>query len=423
MKTSIKFVIVFFLCVAQSFAVVALATWWVNPYSLYREVESDPQAAVWLSKQLRLAKGFYARALKPQGIALGASTSQLAIDVDHPGWNADAQPRYNLSFPGAYMYENLRYYQHARALAPVKQILLGLDFVAFNIFAPLSDDYRDAMIAADANGAPRKDDFHVNAVALVSLDAVTASQKKALAGKRGTHYSNGREIPEETEERRWRSAMLGSATGFITRLLLPPPAHRFCLEDANGDNPNFEYLETLLKTAQADGADLRLYIQPAHATLLEALAELGYLETYMDWERKLTALVERVNASASDSTPIPLWDFSAYSAFTAETLPQDEATPMQWYWDVGHYKKELGDRVQDRVFGYVSPERPGLESFGARLTGATIESHLASLLDKQKRYRKANATDLEELKARIKDIEQNLPAFDCKALNAKNQPR
>ncbi len=152
MKDATKFIFVFTLCVLQVLIVIGALNWFVDPYSIHRSPPVNPRQPMWMSKQLRIAKALYVRKLAPKGIVLGASTAQLAIDPDHPGWNNEIQPRYNLALPGANMYENLRYYQHARANAPLQQVLLGLDFVAFNHFTPLSDDFKEGLIASDKNG-------------------------------------------------------------------------------------------------------------------------------------------------------------------------------------------------------------------------------------------------------------------------------
>ena len=32
-------------------------------------------------------------------------------------------------------------------------------------------------------------------------------------------------------------------------------------------------------------------------------------------------------------------------------------TPMRWYWDYSHYRKETGDLMLDRIFDYRDPSR------------------------------------------------------------------
>ena len=96
-----------------------------------------------------------------------------------------------------------------------------------------------------------QDHIHDNfLLTLLSLSAVKASQKKLLYRGEGTHFSNGRVIPQgKIGELRsngrsvpQRLLLLHSATQFIPRLLMHPPGHRFCLYDEMGSNHNFLYL-------------------------------------------------------------------------------------------------------------------------------------------------------------------------------------
>ena len=134
MNSNIKFLLIFFLSVGQVLLLIGGFNWWVDPYDIYHPAEYKSNDPIWVSKQLRLAKAYRVRQLKPQGIVIGASTSQLGIDPDHPGWKEKVYPRYNVALPGTNSYESFRYFQHAHALNPIKQLLIGLDFFSFNIF-------------------------------------------------------------------------------------------------------------------------------------------------------------------------------------------------------------------------------------------------------------------------------------------------
>ena len=149
---------------------------------------------------------------------------------------------------------------------PPKQVLIGLDFVSFNVFSKLSDDFNEFYMIVSREGK-RQDHYLTNlAVTLFSLSAIKASQKKMFYRGEGTHFSNGTEIGEEidSQPRNNRSTMMWSATKFVTRLLMPPPTHRFCLDDGVRANPSFQYLRQILETSKESEADVRLFIQPTH---------------------------------------------------------------------------------------------------------------------------------------------------------------
>ena len=133
MNDYIKFLIILILSVVQVLLVITVFNWWVDPYGIFHVAEYDPKKPIWVSKQLRLAKVHRLKQLKPQGIVLGSSSSQLGIDPSHPGWDQDVYPRYNAGLPGASLYETFRFFQHSQAVSHPKQILIGLDFITFNI--------------------------------------------------------------------------------------------------------------------------------------------------------------------------------------------------------------------------------------------------------------------------------------------------
>ncbi len=282
MNDNIKFLIIFFLSVGQVLLLIGGFNWLIDPYDIYHPAEYKPNNLVWTSKQLRLAKAYRVRQLRPQGIVIGASTSQLGINPNHPGWGANVYPRYNLALPGANLYESFRYFQHSQALSPPKQILIGLDFISFNIFTQLSDDFKESYMVVSREGK-RQDYFLTDLViTLFSLSAIKASQKKMFYRGEGTHFSNGTEFSEEADSQSidMRSIMMWSATKFVSRLLMPPPAHRFCLDDETRANSSFQYLRQILETAKESEADVRLFIPPMHVYFLEILKTLGIMEDY-----------------------------------------------------------------------------------------------------------------------------------------------
>jgi len=416
-NSNIKFLLIFFLSVGQILLLIGGFNWWIDPYDIYHPAEYKSNDPVWMSKQLRLAKAYRVKQLKPQGIVIGASTSQLGIDPDHPGWRKNVYPRYNLALPGANSYESFRFFQHSHALNPPKQVLIGLDFVSFNVFSKLSDDFNEFYMIVSREGK-RQDHYLTNlAVTLFSLSAIKASQKKMFYRGEGTHFSNGTEIGEEidSQPRNNRSTMMWSATKFVTRLLMPPPTHRFCLDDGVRANPSFQYLRQILETSKESEADVRLFIQPTHVYLLEVLKTLGMMEEYEKWRHRLIDLVESVNKKYPKNLKFPLWDFSGYNTVTMDEVPPAEELkrPMDWYYDVGHFKKSLGDLIQDRIFNYSDEERVVPKDFGIQINSKNIDLYQRAQRSKQMEYMLVHQEEVKELAGRVNVIKKKIRDFDC----------
>ena len=108
-------------------------------------------------------------------------------------------------------------------------------------------------------------------------------------------------------------------------------------------------------------------IYPYHAHILVLFQETGLWNAFWDWKQALTEVAERVNSS---TRTVVLWDFSGPSSFTMEPVPLENqnSKSMQWYWEAGHFKKELGDLVLNQV---LHPSRLATD-LGARLEASNL---------------------------------------------------
>ena len=417
MNNNIKFIIIFFLSLTQVLFLIGGFNWWVDPYDIYHPVEYKSNKPVWMSKQIRLAKAYRLKKLKPQGIVIGASSSQLGINPDHPGWEKDIYPRYNLGLPGANLYESFRYFQHSHALNPPKQVLIGLDFVTFNIFFQLSDDFNESYLVVSRKGK-RQDHYLTNlGITLFSLSAIKASQKKILYRGKGSHFSNGTEFSESIDSpiQNNRSAMMSSATRNVSRLLMPPPAHRFCLDEEGSGSMGFKYLREMLEIAKESKTDVRLFIQPTHVYFMEVLKTLGMMKDYEKWQHQLINLVEVVNKKYPEGFEFPLWDFSGYNAVTTDEVSSEEEPkqPINLYYDVGHFKKKLGDMIQDRIFNYHDIGRVIPQDFGIQINSKNIDIYQIEQKKKRREYMLDHQEDVQELSEKVNLEKKKIKEFDC----------
>jgi hypothetical protein len=299
-----------------------------------------------------------------------------------------------------------------------KQILIGLDFISFNIFTQLSDDFKESYMVVSREGR-RQDNFLTDlVVTLFSLSAIKASQKKFFYRGKGTHHSNGTEFSEEVDSksRNNRSIMMWSATMFVSKLLMPPPTHRFCLDDGvSADYSGLQYLSKILKTAKESEADIRLFIQPTHVYLLEVLNILGMMKSYEKWRHQLVDLVEVINKQYSEKPELSLWDFSGYNSVNVDKVPslEEPNSSMDWYYDSGHFKKSLGDLIQDRVFGYNDKKRDVPIDFGVQINSKNIDLYHRAQRNKQTQYMLAHQEDIKELAGKVALISKKIKKFDC----------
>lgn len=127
-------------------------------------------------------------------------------------------------------------------------------------------------------------------------------------------------------------------------------------------------LDAILARGTAAGSLIHLVIYPYHAQIRLLMERMEMGDLFAEWKRQIYRLAER---HAAQGTNIEVWDFSGISSETLETIPApgDRTTHLDYYWEAGHFKKELGERIIARLMGSEN-------GFGTKLEGRTLESWL-----------------------------------------------
>jgi hypothetical protein len=128
-------------------------------------------------------------------------------------------------------------------------------------------------------------------------------------------------------------------------------------------------LDAILSVATEEGSTTYVIIYPYHAQIRMMIERLGMGELFADWKRLVVAIAER---NTERGGKVEVWDFSGVAPETLEAIPVkgDRQTHLTHYWEAGHFKKELGDLVIDRLLGERS-------DFGIKLNSGNIDSWLA----------------------------------------------
>lgn len=94
------------------------------------------------------AKPYQLLRLRPKAVALGSSRTEVGLSPEHPGW-ADRHA-FNFALPAANSYEIMLAFLHAQSVAaPLRQAVVGLDFLSFNIYRKLVPTFDDRRFAGD----------------------------------------------------------------------------------------------------------------------------------------------------------------------------------------------------------------------------------------------------------------------------------
>ncbi|NWG39407.1 MAG: hypothetical protein HXY27_05515 [Hydrogenophilaceae bacterium] len=383
-------------------AVALGVNWFVDPYGLHRPygaTDWKPHAAA----QGALVKPYQVLRQSPRTLILGNSRAEVGFDPEDGAWPQQLKPVYNLALPGTGVRVERRLFEHAIYNRQVKSVLLGVDFMDFLMSAdaviPEPDWARRLLVAANGkpNGTRWLHMLQDGAVTLASLDALIHSfdtiRQKGKSGvaqltPAGFNPMHDYEVIAQDEGyyNLFRQRDVENLRAYQLR-----PKNLYLKGTAS--SPAFDDLSRILRGARDHGIQVQVVIYPYHAHLLEIFRLTGFWELFEDWKR---GLVQRVTLEGRGHAV--LWDFSGYHAYAREAipLPSDRKTQVKWYWEAGHFKKELGSEILKRLAGKGDP------SFGVVLTPENIEQQLELIRQDGDRFRSVPSAALAELTATVK---------------------
>jgi len=112
------------------------------------------------------------------------------------------------------------------------------------------------------------------------------------------------------------------------------------------------------------------------------------------WKRTLVQILAD-EAKTTGKQSFELWDFSAFNEFTTEAIPSkgDRKSTMRWYWEGGHFKRELGILILNRMLDRaVQPSE-----FGVLLTPDNVNMQIMSVRVLEEQYRRTHTQEINEL--------------------------
>ncbi len=404
--TGWRYLLPAFLTVVVVAAGISLFNWFINPMGVFDGARVagvnlvngnmalyDRQFSAW-----RIVDD------KPDGLILGTSRAAVGLRPDHPGWEAETV--FNSAFSASSAYLNYRYFQHAMATRPLKQVVLGLDFVAFNAGLAGYSTFDESFVRVTADGRTVPDYFLVKQFqSLYSLEVAKLSLKiirenrtpkareLALDNYKPPLSPGGMMQPDSFLQAFWkphRDRAYSTLAGYRSNLWAPVQG---MWSGAPGERKLVESYRQLLRASYEAGVDMRLFISPSQVYLYEGLDAFGLWQRWEDWKRVMVRINEE-EAERAGVAAFPLWDFSGYNRFSRVTAP-DEAgkdNGFEYFWDPGHYRIRLGDLILDRV---LAGKR--IEGFGVLLDSQMLDSHLADIRADRQSYREDFAAEVAEL--------------------------
>jgi hypothetical protein len=398
-------------------AVLVLLNLIADPYLIFDTPRMDGLNArkPAVSTQQLMMKAEDVLRSRPKTVLLGSSRVDIGLDASSAEWLQRDKPVYNLAMPGGDPYTAYRYLQHLIGSSPPSLVLLGLDFEYF-LKAP--DSRRRTLMDATAEArltTDRENRINPGRLCQRARDAYRAAVSlRAVLDSMTTIHANVRGKSADMVAGHWRFntgeylSFSGNANvvfGAMNVLTLRTA------KGASMDQARFKEVQYILDACRQHRIKVILLINPVHADDLEVIDLLGYWRLFEDWKRDLLRIAGKY--SGTGGAPIPLWDFTGFSAYTTEA-PDLKTLTSGWFFDSVHYTPALGDVVIRTISGN------GEAGFGVLLTSANIEDHIASIRSQRDFYRRTHPYALRRLRylqASIEEAHRGVrrvrPCFDC----------
>lgn len=368
---------------------IVLFNFIVDPYAVYRKVRAQgfndikPRA----QQQGALGKRAGIVDVRPRALVLGNSRAEIGFDPAYRAWPAAARPVYNAALPGTGLRTSIDMLRYAIEVEKPLVVVVGIEFNDF--LTHPSAKLPQALHVAPVPFEDLRRQGREATTTLLSLDAlvdalltIRARNDRYAATLRGDGFNPMHDY-EAIARREGYHAMFRQRDIENARSYARAPRNLFV--GASRSSPDIDALKALLKLARSHGIELKLVIYPYHVHLLETFHATGLWPIFEEWKRVVVDVVHQ-EATEAKGQPYVVWDFSGYHSYATESVPgsTDKQTAVKWYWEAGHFKKELGNIMLDRIFG-VMPDS-AVPAFSAKIDKANIESHLARAREQALRF-------------------------------------
>jgi hypothetical protein len=356
-----------------SLALCAGFTILIDPYYVF----GTPSIAGWNVRHPRAndlliaARTHLAARMRPRTLLLGNSRIEAGLNPASPAWPKSMTPVFDAGLPGRRLEAAHRVIEAALAGGRLTHIVVAVEFLD-----TMGDEEQASTVPPIRQDVPRiirwTDDLRDWFDASLTIGALADSITTVIGQ---TSYATNASRPDGSSD-------LGEYADYVRQhggaALFEHKMAEYQARFATYKVPNFDEpthhttfgaLLAILKVAKAAGCTTDIIIYPYHAAVLDLIRKDGLWPSFEAFKR---ALVDVVWQSYPDTRIV---DFSGYNLYTTEQPPPDgKKQAMRWYWEPGHFKTSLGDKIIARLFG----DR-GEPDFGRDLRPDTVNDALTAV--------------------------------------------
>lgn len=386
----ILFIVGLFLIFVISFSYI------VDPYAIYGRVYNKDGLEVnghGYAKHLQIGRPYGVKRQKPEILLMGSSRVAFGFKYDAMKNKFSSEKVYNTGLLAVTEYELLRYLQHAVAVAPLRQVIIGVDFYQFHAGLQPKPDFEEGRLAVNANNQPNHFFAKDYLSTLLSINSAVDSFQEilGLAKDKDIYFTNGfkLDVLEGGDLNSFKVNESGYVQGVYKGFVFN-----------NGTNNTFDYFRKIIELCYEKNIDLRLFIPPAHARQWEVINAMGLWSDWELWKRKMVEITEEV-ATRQQRKAFPIVDFSGYSQYSTEPVPREAGKVMKWYRDSAHFLPSLGDIILDRLFANATSEADCKDQFGVLISSKNINEHLQCINRKHEQYVRTHSLDINDIQELI----------------------
>ncbi|MEF9942618.1 MAG: hypothetical protein RR758_00300 [Burkholderiaceae bacterium] len=333
----------------------------MDPYALFRPEQG---ARPVFEADIAQMKLYQAVARHADAVVLGNSRADIGFDPRHPFIAKAGRAAHNLATPGGGIEISAAQLEALCRIVPVRRAILGVDFIDF---IRLSNKSPEHFADRPLRTEPSMLQF---ARALVSAEAVADSVRVAWglgSSSVSRQTLEGLNLLNAYEKEATRAGYFSFFQQRLEENAKRSAAGRWAL--VGPDESARVALGRLIATSARCGTELIVVTYPYHLQYLTLIKEAGLWSDFEAWKRMLVAALDGEPAGKH----LRLVDFATVTSFTSEHVPdrgEADYTP-QFYWEAGHFKRELGDRLLDAL-EQDDPASVG----GVALDASGVDAHL-----------------------------------------------